>query len=183
MSLSGTAQLKHLKLRKTALEDLEMPVIVKEGYIGNMVLKVPWTSLGSRPTVVEVTDLFLVVGPKDTDEYVPPEEVEDRMFENKIRQLEIADSMGIDDPDLDAGTKSNDEKKVGMIEGMVLKIVDGLQVSVNNIHIRYEDPETMNTIGISLKNAILKSTDENWNLKTSNVGRTIMYKVLVVVMF
>lgn len=44
----GDIRLKNLKLKKEALDKFRLPVDVKDGYIGNLTLSIPWTNVGFR---------------------------------------------------------------------------------------------------------------------------------------
>lgn len=41
---SGDVKLKNLKLRKDCLDSLDLPIDVKSGILGDLVLTVPWSS-------------------------------------------------------------------------------------------------------------------------------------------
>lgn len=63
--------LHNLQLRVEALEYLQLPVTIKEGYIGRLSLQVPLRALYSRPIVVSIHDLVLHVGPRPDEEWHP----------------------------------------------------------------------------------------------------------------
>lgn len=52
------------------------------------------------------------------------------------------------------------------VEKLITNIIKNVQLTVRNIHIRYEDkvtnPNDPFALGITLKNLIVESTDENW---------------------
>ena len=54
------------------------------------------------------------------------------------------------------------------VESLVTKIVDNLQVTIKNIHLKYEDDsvltETPYSIGFTLDELSAVSTDEDWHL-------------------
>ena len=77
-----------------------------------------------------------------------------------------------------------------MTAGLITKIVDNLQINVQNMHIRIEnddmiEPDNSFSIGITLQEIDLYTTDENWErtyidrTKTANKGKA-MNKVLKV---
>ena len=54
-----------------------------------------------------------------------------------------------------------------MKESLITKIVDNLQISLSNMHLRveYEDlkePDDSFSLGLTLQNVELYTTDENW---------------------
>ena len=42
---SGDVRLKNLKLKKEALDKFRLPVDVKEGYLGDLTLSIPWSNV------------------------------------------------------------------------------------------------------------------------------------------
>ena len=70
-SLFPGVTLHNLQLRVEALEYLQLPVTIKEGYIGRLSLQVPLRALYSRPIVISIHDLVLHVGPRPDEEWHP----------------------------------------------------------------------------------------------------------------
>lgn len=66
--LSGNVDLQNLTLKKTALDELNLPIKILFGQIGKIHAKIPWQKLNSAPVVIEVFDIFLVVAPKRNDD-------------------------------------------------------------------------------------------------------------------
>jgi hypothetical protein len=67
-NLSGEVDLLDLELEETALDDLHLPLKIKQGYVGKLQLIVPWQNLGEHSTIVRVSDVLIIVGPKSFDE-------------------------------------------------------------------------------------------------------------------
>ena len=42
---SGDVRLKNLKLKKEALDKFRLPIDVKEGYLGDLTLNIPWSNV------------------------------------------------------------------------------------------------------------------------------------------
>ena len=65
--------------------------------------------------------------------------------------------------------ESNNKGGDGFLAQLTTKVVDNLQFTMKNIHIRYEDkisdPGHPFAAGITLKELSALSTDENWNPK------------------
>ena len=57
-------ELNDLKLKRNAFDAFDIPVVVVQGYIGKLVINVPWSSLQSSPVVAEVSDVYILVVPK-----------------------------------------------------------------------------------------------------------------------
>ena len=85
-------------------------------------------------------------------------------------------------------TAEDKKKEQGMTASMITRIVDNLQVSLKNLHIRVEredviTPQNSFSLGITLQEIDLYTTDANWERiyidRTKDVNkRTAMHKVL-----
>jgi vacuolar protein sorting-associated protein 13A/C len=62
-TLSGELELTNLKLKKSALSKLDLPIAVKEGFLSKLFLSVPWRSLGSQPAIIKIEKIFLLAEP------------------------------------------------------------------------------------------------------------------------
>ena len=66
------------------------------------------------------------------------------------------------------------------------KIIDNLQITVSNIHIRYEDKfstgrEELFSVGLTLDKFSAVSTDENWKESFVHDGSNVIHKVSLLV--
>lgn len=60
---SGDVKLKNLKLRKSALDKFRLPVDVKEGYLGELTLSIPWSNLKGKPCKINIDNVYLIALP------------------------------------------------------------------------------------------------------------------------
>src|ERR1700722_16773990 len=60
----GNVELRGLKLRKESLDKLKLPIEVFEGYLGALNLRVNWAALKTQPVVIEISDVYVLAGPK-----------------------------------------------------------------------------------------------------------------------
>jgi len=60
-----------------------------------------------------------------------------------------------------SSSKSDDKEDAGM-NPLIVGIINNVKISVNNIHIRYEDEQTPFSVGIVLKSLSAISTDSNY---------------------
>lgn len=141
---------------------MNLPVEVFFGHLGRLELHIPWRNLKSEPVKVIVEDLFLLAGPRVETEYDPAVE-EERIQKAKQERLETAEIF----QSSVENKLSQDMKNESFTTQLVTKIVDNLQVIVNNIHIRFEDstsnPQRLFSFGVTLKTLSAVSTDEEWN--------------------
>ncbi|KAJ1986508.1 Vacuolar protein sorting-associated protein 13 [Dimargaris cristalligena] len=173
----GDVKLHNLQLKREALDKFNLPIDVLEGYIGELVLKIPWSNLKGEPVRVLIKNIFVLAGPKKMSEY-DPEEDDRRRQKRKQDKLETLEMLSTKPkaPDED------DAKQTSFTMQLITKIVDNLQVSIHNIHVRYEDnisnPDHMFAAGITLSELSAVSTDENWNVKFLDQAFENVHKLL-----
>ncbi|KAI9014452.1 hypothetical protein CLU79DRAFT_890124 [Phycomyces nitens] len=158
---NGEVNLKNLKLRREALDKLDLPIDVLEGYFGELTLSIPWANLKTKPVKVFVDHVYLLAVPK-SEVSVSAEEEDQRAQLLKQRRLATAELME-DSQVQDDQTKKGDDQSDGFMGQLTTKIIDNLQLSIKNIHVRYEDnlsdPGHPFACGITLKELSAVSTD------------------------
>ena len=163
---SNEVKLRNLELRREALDQLHLPVNVVEGHVGNLRLEIPLSNLRGKPVTVHIEDVFLLAAPKEEAEYDEEEEAR-RAHAVKMEKLENAELLR--EKNAEGMSQEEQKKNQTFMESMVTTIVDNLQVTIKNIHIRYEDsiaaPGHPFALGVTLKELSAVSTDENWTPK------------------
>lgn len=160
---SGDVKLRDLELRREALDQLKLPINVVEGHLGALTLVIPWSNLRGAPVKVFIEDVFLLASPKEEAEY--NEEEEDRRKQRiKMEKLDSAELLKERSQE---GLSQEEQKRTqSFTESLVTKIVDNLQVTVKNIHVRYEDaisaPGHPFALGVTLEEFSAVSTDGEW---------------------
>lgn len=109
---------------------------------------------------------------------ISAEEEEQRAQMLKQRRLATAELLA------DSQTKQTDQtsgNNEGFISSLTTKIIDNLQVSIKNIHIRFEDnvsdPGHPFAAGITLKELSAVSTDGQWNPTFISEATNTIHKV------
>ncbi|KAF8509808.1 vacuolar protein sorting-associated protein 13 [Gautieria morchelliformis] len=157
---AGQLALRNLRLKKSALDKFRLPVDVLEGHLGKLTLSIPWTSLSSKPVEILIEDIYLLIVPASNAK-VDPEDDERRAQAVKAEKLKNSELFG-----MKGQTDESSAHTQGFVASLVTKIVNNLQVTVKNIHIRYEDdmscPGHPFAAGVTLAGFTAKSVDENW---------------------
>ncbi|KAI9888280.1 MAG: hypothetical protein M1814_000770 [Vezdaea aestivalis] len=160
---SGDVKLRDLELRREALDALKLPIDVVEGHIGLLTLSIPWSNLKGKPVKVFVEDVFLLAAPKEDAKSDEAEE-EKRRQAVKIEKLDSAELLK--ERSGEGMSAEEQQKNQSFTDSLVTKIVDNLQISVKNIHVRYEDaistPGHPFALGLTLEEFSAVSTDEGW---------------------
>ncbi|CAM9181313.1 unnamed protein product, partial [Ectocarpus fasciculatus] len=169
----GEILLRGLQLVPEALsEGLDIPVEVKWGHVGLFQLSVPWNKLGSKPVCATLEDVYILVAPLDTwsmddmerqrrARYQKSRGVEWRLRKHLERKASLAEGVSKDE----GGGK-------GRWGRLLAKILDNVQITVKNIHIRYEDELSLDdgtgtvprplSAGITLRQLVVQTVDEHW---------------------
>ncbi|KAG2218450.1 hypothetical protein INT45_003637, partial [Circinella minor] len=140
---NGEANLRDLKLRREALDKLDLPINVLEG------------------------KLTIIFFKRKKTKFTSLEEEEERAQALKQRRLATAELLSNSSKEGQKEQRQGDEGNDGFISQLTTKIVDNLQVSIKNIHLRFEDnvsdPDHPFAAGITLKELSAVSTDGEWN--------------------
>ncbi|KTW25717.1 hypothetical protein T552_03329 [Pneumocystis carinii B80] len=155
----GDVKLRYLKLKKEALDMFELPINIYEGFLGELVLQIPWSNLKNKAVKVIIENVFLLAFPKDNQEYNQEKENQKAqdLKREKLERAELLDQRI---------SRNNTQKDHSFINSLITKIIDNLQITIKNIHIRYEDklsdPEHPFSIGITLSEFSAISTNDKW---------------------
>jgi hypothetical protein len=93
----------------------------------------------------------------------------------------------LENPEAQTEQKSNNKGGEGFISQLTTKVIDNLQFTMKNIHIRYEDnisdPGHAFAAGITLKELSALSTDDKWVPKFISEPSNAINKVLNIKLF
>jgi vacuolar protein sorting-associated protein 13A/C len=160
---SGDVKLRDLELRREALDQLHLPLNVVAGHLGSLTLSIPWSNLRGKPLKINIEDVFLLAAPKEDADYDADEE-DRRSHAVKMEKLDSAELLK--ERNTEGMSAEEQQKNQSFTASLVTAIVDNVQVTVKNIHIRYEDsiadPGHPFALGVTLADFSAVSTDENW---------------------
>ena len=67
--LSGDLIIENVSIKPEALQMLEIPVKLIHSYVGKLQIKVPWSSLSSKPIEIILDKVYLVLNPIKKEEW------------------------------------------------------------------------------------------------------------------
>ena len=155
---SGNFQIENVALKKEISDMFSLPFNLKFNHIGKISAKIPWKSLSYSPVEIELEDLLLIATPKSQADLML---IAVNIFNDRQKFLEEF-AAGLDER-LKKGGK---EEAPGYFAGLITKIVDNVQVSIKNIHIRFEcelDQKCSFNFGITMDSLTVFTTDERGN--------------------
>jgi len=164
----GQIELRNVKLKKDALDKLNMPFFeFKKTFIGKFTAKVYYSlmrmdlKIENHPIYLILDEVFVLVkqkGMSDWSEKKKQEEME--AFKNaKLQQWEDIYKQYL----------------LNMVEAVesdfLKKIIHNLNISISNIVVRFEDeisnPANPYSLGLVISNIVSKPTDESFDINTS----------------
>lgn len=60
----GNVELKNLQIKKEALDLVNIPFNIVGGVVGKLEITVPWRKVWSSPTILKLSDLHVIIGPR-----------------------------------------------------------------------------------------------------------------------
>ncbi|VDP14307.1 unnamed protein product [Heligmosomoides polygyrus] len=151
--------MENLEVKETALDDLDLPVKLKFGYLSSLVLKIPWKNLYNEPVIANIDGLHLIVVPNKGVVY-NEEKAKKNAAEVKQKTLARLEEARKN------RRKPPDPTQDSFAEKMVTQVIKNLQVTVSNIHVRFEDKYTNRhrpfVAGVTLERLDFQTTNENW---------------------
>ncbi|GAB4857735.1 hypothetical protein Ancab_015642 [Ancistrocladus abbreviatus] len=154
----GDVELTNMQLKPEALNALKLPIKVKAGFLGSVKLKVPWSRLGQDPVIVYLDRIFLLAEPATHVEGCSEDAVQEAK-RNRIREMEMRL--------LEKAQHMKTEVNKSWLGSLINTIIGNLKLSLSNIHIRYEDPESNHghpfAAGVSLEKLSAFTVDDNGN--------------------
>lgn len=174
----GDVVLQDLILKQSALDELDLPVKTVFGHLGKLVLKIPWRNLYSAPVIASVERLFLLAVPNQEVSYDAEKEEKWKQEAKQAELQRIEEAKKLEKEK----EKAKEQIPSSFAEKLAAQIIKNVQVYIHDIHIRYEDrytcPQKPFSVGITLHNLSVHSTDENWKECIVQDDSPIFYKVL-----
>ncbi|RWS28180.1 vacuolar protein sorting-associated protein 13D-like protein [Leptotrombidium deliense] len=137
----GEVELEGLPLKVESLRHWGLPVDVKAGYIGKIRVKVPVYRIRSEPWSISIEELYIVA--HSLTDFTYNEDVEKQSLQDY--KLSLLDALEMR---WKSQYESNEEQSyyassytswLSFGASVVSNIVDGIQLTIKSVHIRYED--------------------------------------------
>ena len=169
MSLfSGTVSLDNLSIKQSALMEHQLPFKVEKGIVNSIKASIPYTRLKSSPCKIEI-DGILVLGTVSGKVLIQADS-------NNVTSTP-SDEYG----ELDAALQDQNVSKSDFTTGIIGSVIDNLQVSITNVHIRLEynvGNRTM-AIGVVIPSIKVFTIDDNGIKVDVNTSKTEIRKKLI----
>ncbi|RQM16140.1 hypothetical protein DD237_004577 [Peronospora effusa] len=160
---SGELELRDLILKPHAFAEFQLPVAIASGSVARVRVHVPWNQLGSASVTITLEGVTVLVVP-NTERPSPVE-----VFQVKKNQLERRELIrqhcrfAARVEHKQENTTHKIETESTFVSRLTARIVDNLQVTLLDVHVRYEDvlanPETPFACGFMLEKFRFLTTD------------------------
>lgn len=175
---SGKIEFNNLDLKRNALDGLHLPISISHGTLSHLKVKIPWTHLETKPVKVTIDGVYLQAGPLDVSK-LNPNDIKASVLLNKHNKLVEAENLLVSS-DAEGKRVANSKSSSSYIQQLTMKIISNIEITLTNIHIRYEDNKISIanrciSAGIFLSTIRLSSANEFWKDifdSTSNISDT-----------
>ncbi|CAK86161.1 unnamed protein product (macronuclear) [Paramecium tetraurelia] len=148
---NGNVVIENVALKQEILADLELPLELKFSSIGRLILKIPWNKLSSAPVEVVLENILIVFTPMPKQQWNNDDSIQiKRQFTRLLDK--VKSSINI---------KRKDQRdNTGYFEKLTLRVIDNLQISLQNIHFRFENQRY--SWGIKMDSLTALTTNEEF---------------------
>lgn len=166
---SGKIELNNLKLKADSLLQ-NYNLQINHGFVEKLDITIPWTSLLTSPVQISMEGILLDFGLIDAEKMNRLHALQ-RLFEEKLQKLKMVEQYA----ELSLAFKSSEENvkdskknasNGGYFQQWTSQIVDNLEITLKNIHLRYEDSKTFLgttfAAGLTLQTFEISTCDHNW---------------------
>ena len=154
---AGLIILENLQL-KNIFSSLDLPITLSYGNIGRLEIRIPWATLGVDPVIIIVDQIYILIEPKYQWDIGASYRREQILKQAKLTAAEIFSTNKQNSylqPYTDIATK-------WLLKSFLKKIIDNIQITIKDVHVRYEDHlscETDFCVGFSFESLHVQSRD------------------------
>ncbi|EQC52983.1 hypothetical protein SJAG_16459 [Schizosaccharomyces japonicus yFS275] len=161
---NGSITLRDLTLKPNALRRFGLPIGVQYGIVRKLDVTIPWSNLRNKPVEIHISGIQ-ALGSSNTTIAKREPELEDSnvLLEHKRNELEYWEASR-----LSSNSEQNDPKAQSMTESLLTRMVNNIQVTIEDIHIRYENDGARAKLpkgfafGICISQFSVVSCNDNW---------------------
>ncbi|XP_053954772.1 intermembrane lipid transfer protein Vps13D [Anastrepha ludens] len=182
--LSGEVELENVPIRKDALRSFGIPVQAHSGNIGKIKLQIPVRQFRTAPWCIIIERVYGVFGPKDLDDWDDEKEKLSE-YEYKVADLDAKEAKWRVENGYQIDSYYSNSYTSWLNYGTTLatKILENLELKINDVHIRYEDALNVKGVqiaaGIKISSLTLQSCDVNWQPRSSAASdQNVSYKLI-----
>ena len=157
---SGNLIIENVSLKPEVIEMLELPLQLRFSHIEKFQVNVPWSKISQQSVEIFIQNVFVIVSQKSRSDWKPnidKYEVIVQCLKKTLEEFLMArtkflagkekdpnaggDSPNSENPNMNLGGSSSMQASVdkqGILDRLIVKIIDNVQIVIQNIHVRYE---------------------------------------------
>lgn len=185
--LSGVVELENVQLNPEAFNEPEFPFEFKCGYAGKIKLNVSLNTLRYSPWVLDIDKLFILIGPKDLSKQETKSrrdqdhEHEYKQKADKLNDLEAkwfkeVELLGLDEETVESNKIDRKSKLWSLLSPMLYSLLNNIHVSLNNIHIRYEDTSNNFSLDTDIESIEIKNETKSAGAENNLTSKMLELK-------
>jgi len=66
--LTGEIKLENVHIKKSLLDDLGLPIVLRAGFIGSLRVKIPWKKFTEAPVEIFLEKVYILLSPSTPDQ-------------------------------------------------------------------------------------------------------------------
>ena len=156
-------KLENLSLKKELFDLLGLPFIIKFSSIKKLHVRVPYRSISSQPVELVLKSLVLVIAPLPRSQWVVSDTWSYDYKRALLQDFVLTMAEKLKSQGDDKNSKKDEES---YWDRRIIKILDNVQITIRNIHLRYEDDLQIKdcpfSLGFTLKELSIKTTNASW---------------------
>jgi len=160
---SGLVVLENLVLKNTLLDLVDVPLTLSHGSVGRLEVRIPWGNLGADPVTIIVDKIYLLLEPKYEWNPGAADKREQAIKQAKLVAVELFANKRLANND---SQRYSNFAKNWLLNSFINKVIDNIQLTVREVHIRYEDQLSCPTsfcVGITLASLHVQSRDNEFS--------------------
>ena len=154
---------------------LKLPFVIKHSIIKKLKLRVPsYLNIFSQPLELSLETVLIVLGPIPKNQWEPIHswtlESKQELIKEFIQSMaeKLLDIQKLVKAGKDSSSKES-QAEDGYFYQKALKVIDNVQITIKNIHIRYEDEITIKerpfSLGFTLQELSAQTTNDKWQVE------------------
>jgi len=171
---SGDVTIDNISLNPLFIKSLGLPLKMLYSHVGHLSMQVPWKSLGKAPIEVVLEDVFIIIEPVEKRAWT----IDDyKLVLNRLQMiekyLEMYTEMDFQEEKVEAPAVPEQKSKgSNMFSKISRKVIDNLQITIKNVHIRFEGVfnDQVYACGVTLDEVTSFTANEEW--KKDFIDRT-----------
>jgi len=159
----GDIVLENADIKPEALGLLQLPLVLVMGKIQQLVIKVPWTRLGSASVEIQVSGVYVLLRDLDQANWTYNEADAVSALKDRLESFEAARAAQQAERQL---SPEEALKGKSFTERLSAKVIDNLLVTINDVHICFELTSSHRPApcGLILKSLQCCTTNPDWTM-------------------